>query len=105
MESKAKMDKFTEQIMADKPVLVDFYTEWCGPCQSMPHELNKLKHKLGDAISIIKVDIDHNKRVAATYNVRSVPTMMLFHNGKVRWRQTGITSASQLETVISKHNY
>jgi thioredoxin 1 len=97
------MATFTEIINADQPVLVDFSAEWCQPCKMMHGNLHELKDDLGDAIKIIKIDVDKNPKVAAAYQIRGVPTLMLFKNGDVLWRQSGVMSAKQLAKVIQQH--
>jgi thioredoxin 1 len=90
-------------IKADKPVLVDFSAEWCGPCKMMPPILKQLKDMLGDDVTILKVDIDKNPATANLYNVQSVPTLMLFKGGQTKWRQSGVMQASQLKAVIAQY--
>lgn len=97
------MAQFSELINSDKPVLVDFFATWCGPCKMMNPELEKLKEKVGDQASIIKVDVDKNQSVAGTYGVRGVPTLILFKNNKILWRQSGVVQADQLEQIINQH--
>ena len=94
------MSSFNEIIQSDKPVLVDFFATWCGPCQMLAPILKDVKINLGERISIIKIDVDKNQAVAAQYQVRGVPTMILFQNGKQLWRQSGVLSKEDLIKVI-----
>ena len=96
------MEKFDDIIKSEKPVLVDFFATWCGPCQMMHPILDELHGLVGDKARILKVDIDKNQELAAKYNVRSVPTLMVFKNGEVQWRQSGVTQATTLEQVITQ---
>lgn len=92
--------KFKEVINQDKPILVDFFAEWCGPCQTMGPVLEDLKTRVGDQAQILKIDVDQNPLAAAAFKVRSVPTLILFKNGKILWRKSGIVSAKELEQVV-----
>ena len=99
------MSSFSEIINKDKPVLIDFHAEWCGPCKVMGPVLEKVKDLLGEAVSIIKIDVDKNQKLAASLNVRGVPTFMLYHKGKQLWRKSGIISKEELVERISKLNF
>ena len=98
-------DSFDKIINSEKPVLIDFYATWCGPCQMLGPILKEVKESLGERVSIIKIDVDKNQEIASVYQVRGVPTMMLFQNGKQLWRQSGVLSKEEIiQTIIDKSN-
>ncbi|TKK70267.1 thioredoxin [Ilyomonas limi] len=97
------MNSFQQVIHSDKPVLVDFFATWCGPCKMMSPILEQVKHALGDAVTIIKVDVDKNPQAASAYQVQGVPTLIVFKNGKVLWRQSGVVQANMLINVLKQH--
>ncbi len=94
---------FGEIIQQDKPVLVDFFATWCGPCKMQSPILEELKKRVGDSASIIKIDVDVNPQVANKYNVQGVPTLILFKKGEIRWRQSGVVQARELEKLIQEN--
>ena len=91
---------FADIINSDKPVLVDFFAPWCGPCQMLAPILKEVKDNLGDKVTIIKIDVDKNQELASQYSVRGGPTMMLFQNGHQLWRQSGVLSKDEIIRVI-----
>lgn len=95
---------FFEIINQDKPVLVDFYATWCGPCKMMSPVLENLKKKVNDKAAIIKIDVDKNPQAAATYQVQGVPTLILFRKGKILWRKSGVVAANELEKIINQNS-
>lgn len=97
------MSKFQELISQDKPVLVDFFAEWCGPCKMQAPILEDLKKRVNDQATIIKIDVDKNQSVAAKYGIRSVPTLMIFKNGEIKWKQSGVFPAEELERLIKEN--
>ena len=94
---------FANLVNSDTPTLVDFSAEWCGPCKMAAPILADLKSQLGDSIKIIKIDIDKNPQAASVYNVQSVPTFLLFKNGNVVWRQSGVVPTENLKRAIAPH--
>ena len=95
------MSKFSDIINQDKPVLIDFFAEWCGPCKMMSPILKEVKDNLKDRISIIKIDVDKNQALAAKYQVRGVPTLMIFKKGKQVWRQSGVLQKNEIINIIT----
>jgi thioredoxin 1 len=96
--------KFGELIQNETPTLVDFSAEWCGPCKMMGLILQELKSILGDKVKIIKIDIDRSPNTATTYQVQSVPTLLLFKNGNIVWRQSGVVPTERLKTIIDQYS-
>jgi thioredoxin 1 len=94
---------FNDIINSDTPVLVDFFAHWCGPCKSLAPILNEVKEALGDKVKIVKIDVDKNQPLATKYQVRGVPTMLLFKNGKQVWRQSGVLQKSEIISVINSN--
>jgi thioredoxin 1 len=92
---------FQEMINQDKPVLVDFFATWCGPCNMMTPILEDLKKRTGELADIIKIDIDKNPQAASTWQVRGVPTLLLFKKGQLLWRQSGVVPVHELEKLIN----
>ncbi|MBP6184975.1 MAG: thioredoxin [Saprospiraceae bacterium] len=95
MEAPQKVS-FSELIKGPKPVIVDFYADWCGPCRMMPPILKDVKSALGEDVEIIKIDVDRNSQLAGSLKIQSIPTIIIFKNGKSVWRQSGVPSAAAL---------
>ena len=95
------MASFKELINSDKPVLIDFYADWCGPCKAMAPVLEELKTKIGDTSTIVKIDVDKNPQIASALQVRSIPTLMIYQKGELKWKKMGVSSAHELETVLN----
>lgn len=97
------MKSFQELIEGEKPVLVDFSAEWCGPCKMMAPILKEVAQKTGNKVSIIKVDVDRNPQAAAHYRIQGVPTLILFRKGQILWRQSGVVPAHQLQQILQQY--
>lgn len=94
---------FSEIIKDEKPVLIDFYADWCGPCKALAPILQEAKAELGDAVKIVKIDVDKNQELAGKYQVRGVPTLILFKKGQQLWRQSGVVQKHELVELVKNH--
>jgi len=97
------MSKFSDLINSEIPVLVDFYATWCGPCKTMSPILDDVASQVQGKAKVIKVDVDKNQQAASAYQVRGVPTLILFKNGKQVWRQSGVVGANELVSLINQN--
>lgn len=95
-------NNFNDLINSDKPTLVDFFANWCGPCRMMTPIIEDTKNEVGDSANILKVDVDTNKEIAIKYGIRSIPTLIIFKNGEVVWRQTGVAQKNILVEKLSE---
>jgi len=100
----ANRESFGEIINGETPVLVDFFAEWCGPCKMMKPVLEQLRGSMGDQIRILKIDIDKTPATANALQIQSVPTLILFQNGKMLWRTSGVVQANELEKIIRQYS-
>tara|TARA_R100001509_G_scaffold151082_1_gene110318 strand:- start:319 stop:615 length:297 start_codon:yes stop_codon:yes gene_type:complete len=96
------MNDFNTIINSDKPTLVDFFATWCGPCKTMSPIVDETKNILGDKAKVLKVNVDNNREVSLKYNIRSIPTMVIFKNGEIVWRKPGVTSSKDLVEEVNK---
>ena len=95
---------FGDIINSEKPVLLDFHADWCGPCKILSPILKQVKNELGDSIKIVKIDVDKNQSLAEKYQVRGVPTMILFKKGRLLWRQSGVLQKHEIISTINSHS-
>jgi thioredoxin 1 len=94
--------KFNNIINSSRPVLVDFYADWCGPCKQMPPILKQVKDELREHVRIIKVNVDKNPNIATKYQIRSIPTLMLFKDGEAKWTGMGVRSAKEIKALVQQ---
>ena len=97
------MSSFFEITASDQPVLVDFFATWCGPCKTVSPILKEVKDSLGDQVKIIKIDVDKNQRLAASLSVKGVPTLVLYKNSKILWRQSGVVPKNDIISKIKEY--
>ena len=97
------MGSFKDIVASEKPTLIDFYADWCGPCKMMPPILNEVIEKIGDHVRVIKIDVDKNPELASKLQIQGVPTLAIFKNGKLKWRQSGVIPAHQLVPIIKQY--
>ncbi|MFI5133277.1 MAG: thioredoxin [Chitinophagales bacterium] len=97
------MNSFESHIQGDKPVVVDFFAEWCGPCKLMAPILHNVKDKTGDRVTVLKMDIDKNPNYTELYNIRAVPTLIIFKGGEILWRKSGVASAHEILEQLNTH--
>ncbi len=103
MTTPSIKETFRDIINGEKPVLVDFFAEWCGPCKMMKPILQELHQSMGDKVRILKLDVDKNREMAEAFGISGVPTLILFKKGNIAWRQSGVLQAAQLAKVIQTH--
>ncbi len=100
MTMEQRTNSFNALIHGGKPVVVDFFAEWCGPCKMMKPILDEFKGKIGEKATVIKVDVDRNQQAAQAFGVRGVPTLAIFKEGKIVWRRSGVISANELQRAL-----
>lgn len=99
-------NSFENLIATDKPILIDFYATWCGPCQMLSPVLKQVKDSLGDRIMILKIDVDKNQELAKQLEVRGVPTLFLYQESKQLWRQSGVLTKEEIiKTIVEKTQF
>ncbi|GAB3887651.1 thioredoxin [Spirosoma agri] len=95
-------ESFQDIIKGDKPVLVDFYADWCGPCKQQAPILKQLTDRAGDSVRVVKINVDKAQKAADQYQIRSIPTMIMFKDGKIVWRQSGVQPLHTLEGLVKQ---
>jgi len=95
--------KFKDVIKSDKPVLVDFFATWCGPCKALSPVVNNVKKELDGKMKVVKIDVDKNKNVSTKYGIKSLPTLAIFQNGEIVWRESGMKTQSQLIKIVNRY--
>jgi thioredoxin 1 len=96
------MASFKELILSEKPVLIDFYADWCQPCKTLGPIIKEVKHKMGARISVLKIDVDRNQKLAQNLQIQGVPTLMIYQNGEQKWRQSGVLS---VDAIVQQLQY
>jgi len=96
------MANFHDLINQNTPVVVDFYADWCGPCKKMPPILDEVKKNFGSKVHILKVDVDKNQKAAQKYNIKSIPTLMIFKSGKIMWRKSGVAQVGEIKQAVAQ---
>ncbi len=102
METTQKRETFADIINSETPTLVDFFAEWCGPCKMMSPILKDFAGQMGDRVRVIKIDVDQNPNATQVYRIQGVPTLILFQNGEIKWRQSGVVQKYQLEQIVGQ---
>jgi thioredoxin 1 len=97
------MASFSELINSDKPVLIDFYADWCGPCKTLSPIVQEVARELGEKVRVLKIDVDKNSAISNKYQIRGVPTLMIFKNGNLLWRQAGVLPKEAIISELNKH--
>jgi thioredoxin 1 len=96
------MSSFQKLINSEKPVLIDFSAEWCGPCKVMAPILEQVKREIGDKATVVKIDVDRNQSVAQSLNITGVPTLMIYKRGKQLWRKSGVLDKNRLIGILNQ---